>query len=402
MKVLFSHQNYPAQFGAFGAYLAKTGWDVTFFSNKDHVAPPPGCRIVKMSPHRKPADGVHRFAKPLEKAMINGQAFANSAIAARAAGLEPDVVVAHSGWGSGTFAKAVWPSCKYVSYVEWFYRWPPADAVLQNPQQTEEDGRAKALAMNAPTLLDLVEADLVLCPTHFQARQFPDWLRQRITVLHDGVDTEFHKPEPNARIPQLDTRIPPDAEIVSYATRGMEPHRGFPEFMRALELLQKRRPRLHAVIGGQDRVAYGPQLADGKTWKRIMLDTLDLDETRIHWPGLLARKDWRTLLQSTQVHVYLTVPFVLSWSMIEAMATGTPLVVSDTAAVTEALTHDEEGLAVDHSDPVAIADAVERLLDDRDLARRLGAGARARACRDYATGWIYPAKAKMLRDLLSS
>ncbi|GAA0303608.1 glycosyltransferase [Rhodovulum strictum] len=322
MNILFSHLNFPAQFGAFGANLARQGWSVTFVTERTDAVPPPGCRMFRMTPHRTPTEGVHRFARPLEAAMINGQAFANAALAARQAGLSPDIVVAHSGWGAGTFARAVWPQAKLVSYVEWYYRFPPVDAVGPIPPGNDADRRALALARNAPTLLDLAEADLVLCPTQFQADQFPGWIRDRLTVLHDGVDTGFFTPDPQARLDLPGVTIPEGAEIVSYATRGMEPTRGFPDFMRALALLQARRPGLHAVIGGQDRAAYGAGPPDGTSWKRHMLAELDLDPARLHWPGLLARGPWRNLLQSTHVHVYLTVPFVLSWSLVEAMAAG--------------------------------------------------------------------------------
>lgn len=399
MKILFAHQNFPAQFGQFGAYLARNGWEVAFITASQNARPPPGCRMYVMRPHREPTQGVHRFARPLEMAMINGQAFANAAIKAREAGLKPDVVVAHSGWGSGTFAKAVWPDCKFVTYVEWYYRWPPADAVLEQDTSSAEDGRAKALARNAPTLLDLAEADLAFCPTQFQASQFPDWLGERLTVLHDGVDTDWHCPRPDASLPESIVRLPPGAEIVTYATRGMEPHRGFPQFLRALAILQRRRRNLHAIIGGQDRIAYGPQLSDGRTWKQVMLDELDLDTARLHWPGLLGREDWAALLQATHVHVYLTVPFVLSWSLIEAMASACPLVVSDTEPVREAVMHGTHGLAADMGHPEAIVDAIETLLDDRKKARELGEAARIQALRNYAASWIYPARARLLADL---
>lgn len=400
MQILFAHQNFPAQFGAFGAWLAQNGWDVTFITSAPDTAPPPGCRMVHMKPHREPTRGIHRFAFGLEKAMINAQAFANAAIGAREQGLAPDVVVAHSGWGSGTFAKAVWPQCKYVSYVEWYYRHPPVDLGPSGPRQREEDARAQALARNAPTLLDLAEADLVFCPTRFQADQFPEKLRRNMVVMHDGIDTDLHAPATDPVLPAAVGALPAGAEVVSFATRGMEPHRGFPEFMRALAKLQARRPRLHAVIGGQDRAAYGPGRKDGRTWKEAMLADLDLDEDRLHFTGLLARRDYVKLLQATHVHVYLSVPFVLSWSMIEAMSAACPLVLSDTVPVREAAVPGEHGLFVDHHDIDALAAAIETLLDDRAQAEALGRAARAAAIRNYSASWIWPWRARMLADLV--
>lgn len=400
MQILFAHQNFPAQFGEFGVYLARNGWDVAFATAAEGAKPPPGCRMVKMVPHRDPTKGVHRFAHTLEKAMINAQAFANAAMRARDEGLNPDVVVAHSGWGSGTFAKAVWPQTKFVSYVEWYYRYPPVDAVQGPSAQTEEDGRAHALSRNTPILLDLAEADMVLCPSRFQAQQFPEKLRRDMVVMHDGVDTDYHAPSDYPDLPDALKALPADAEIVSYATRGMELHRGFPEFMRALARLQAARPKLHAIIVGQDRVAYGPSREDGRGWKEAMQEELDLDESRIHWTGLLPRKQYLGVLQKTDVHVYLSVPFVLSWSMIEAMSTGCALVASDTDTVREAATDGEDALLVDHSDIDALAAGVARLLDDRRLAETLGEAARRTAIRNYGANWIWPWRDRLLTELV--
>lgn len=401
MHVVFSHQNYPAQFGGFGAYLASLGWRVTFFTAADGASPPGGCQMVRMKPHREPSRETHRFALGMEKAMINAQAFANAAMAARGRGVTPDLVVAHSGWGSGTFAKAVWPDCKLVSYAEWYYRYPPVDDTGEPPLSAPEDGRANALARNTPTLLDLAEADLAFCPTRFQAEQFPDYLQDRLRVLHDGVDASRLVPDRGSRQGVAGLDLPEDAEIVTYATRGMEPHRGFPEFMRAVAALQKTRPRLHVVIGGEDRVAYGRRLPKGESWKQRMLAELDLDLSRVHFTGLMAWVNYLKLLQASHVHVYLTVPFVLSWSLIEAMSTGCALVVSDTAPVREALRNGESAEMVDHSQIPALIASITRLLDERPRAHALGDAARATVLRRYDQRWIWPARAEALDRLVN-
>lgn len=393
------HQNYPAQFGAFASFLGAMGWDVGFVTAAEDVRPLPHMTVYKMTPHREPAQGVHRFARGLEKAMINGQAFANTAIGIRDEGFTPDVVVAHSGWGSGTFAKAVWPDCKYVSYVEWYYRYPALDTVRDGAPSETADARAMALARNAPSLLDMAECDLLFCPTHFQAAQFPSEFRDKLVIMHDGIDTHLHRPNPNARPPLGDLNLPDDAEIITYATRGMEPHRGFPEFMRALALLQQQRPRLHAIIGGEDRVSYGPKLPEGDSWKTRMLQELDLDLDRIHWTGPLPRQDYIALLQSTHVHVYLTVPFVLSWSLIEAMAIGCPIVASKNKPVEEAIANGETGLLVDHKDIAALAESISTLLDNKLKRIDLGELARMSAIRRFGAEWIWPWRARVLEDL---
>ena len=399
MKIIFSHQNFPAQFGEFAFFLARAGWDVTF-ATAATAKSAGGVRILPMKPHREPTEGVHRFTLPMERAAINGQGFARSALAAQKQGYVPDVVMAHAGWGSGTFAKAVWPDVKFVSYAEWFYRYPYVDAMGEPDERPEVDQRGHALSRNAPLLLDLVQADQIQCPSLYQADQFPEPWRSLLTVMPDGLDAVLHAPAESPTLPDAAGTLPPDAEIVTYATRGMEPHRGFPEFMRALEILQKRRPKLHAVIGGEDRVAYGRKLGEGDSWKTRMLRDLDLDESRLHWTGLLPRGDYVRLLQAGHVHAYLTVPFVLSWSLLEAMSVGCTLVCSDVPPVREAAEDGVEALLIDHRAPEAVADAIARALDDRELAARLGQAARARILRDHDRRWVFPARARMLADLV--
>ncbi|OSP54399.1 hypothetical protein BV911_12805 [Pseudoruegeria sp. SK021] len=400
MHVAFSHQNFPAQFGAFGAYLASIGWRVTFFTGAVGATPPPGCQMVHMTPHRDPSQTTHRFAASMEKAMINAQAFANAAIAVRRQGATPDVVVGHSGWGSGTFAKSVWPESKFVAYAEWFYRFPPVDDTGESAAASPEDGRAHALTRNTPTLLDLAQADLAFCPTRFQADQFPVQLRDRLHILHDGVNAARIVPDRGSRRGVAGLPLPDDAEIVTYATRGMEPHRGFPEFLRAVAQLQTTRPRLHVVIGGEDRVAYGRRLPAGDSWKRRMLAELDLDLSRVHFTGLMPWSQYLAVLQSSHVHVYLTVPFVLSWSLIEAMSTGCSLVVSDTAPVREALDDGVSADMVDHTNIPELVAAIARQLDDRARALALGDAARQAVLRRYDQRWIWPARADLLERLV--
>ncbi|MEM0949783.1 MAG: glycosyltransferase [Pseudomonadota bacterium] len=400
MKILFSHQNFPAQFGEFALYLARAGWEVTFATAAEQARPLPGVSILQMKPPRDPAKDAHRLAYPMERMALNGQGFARAALAASRQGYVPDIVVAHAGWGSGTFAKAVWPEVKYAPYAEWYYRYPYIDAVDDPDPKHAEDARAHALARNAPMLLDLVEADFVHCPSRFQAEQFPTHIRERMTVMPDGVDLGAHAPSENPELPDNAKGVPPDAEIVTYATRGMEPHRGFPQFMQALEILQKKRPKLHAIIGGEDRVAYGRQLPDGMTWKTRMLAELDLDPERLHWPGLLPRSQYTRLLQSSHVHVYLTVPFVLSWSFLEAMSTGCALVASDVAPVREVADDQTEALFCDLNSPEDIANRIDRLLSDRDRANALGAAARGRVLRDFDRRWVFPARARLLSDVV--
>lgn len=397
MRILFAHTNHPAQFGAFGAWLAARGWDVVFATARSGARPPPGARMFRFEAATSGAPETHRHARSLDRALRTAESFAAAAMRARDQGFTPDVVVAHSGWGAGSYAKAVWPASRFVPYVEWWYAYPRADILPGDPPPTcETASRAQATARNAPMLLDLAQADLALCPTAFQAAQFPDWLRARLHVAHDGVDCATLRPDPQARARLAEFGAPPDAELVTYAARGLEPHRGFPEFLRALALLQKTRPRLFALIAGEDRAAYGAPPADGGTWKARMLGELGLDRARLRFTGLLPRAQHRALLQGTDLHVYLTVPFVLAWSFIEAMSVGAPLLASDAAPVREALGDSDGARLVDHTDAGALASAMARCLDEPAEARARGGRARLRALAAYDHAKLWPQRAALL------
>ncbi|NET49193.1 MAG: glycosyltransferase, partial [Merismopedia sp. SIO2A8] len=211
-----------------------------------------------------------------------------------------------------------------------------------------------------------------------QHQQFPPEFHSKISVSHDGIDTEYFQPNPEATlvIPSINLDLSHVKEIVTYATRGMEPYRGFPQFMEAAALLQKRRPQCHIVVVGQDRVAYGPQRRDGKTYREVMLETLDFDQSRLHFTGSLPYRAYRQVLQASSAHVYLTYPFVLSWSAMEAMATGCAIVGSKTPPVEEVMTDGVDALLVDFFSVEEIVARVEEILDHSALRQDLGHNAR--------------------------
>ncbi len=400
-KILFVHTNFPAQFGFLGHRLAEAGWDVSFATARQE-AEDPRLRLFKFEEGRATTKGVHPYLGSVEKAVIKGQMAARAFYAARGRGYAPDIVMAHSGWGAGLFAKDVWPDALYIPYLEWWYRYPPVDSSFLKDFEPNEDVRLRQRIRNTPLLLDIEAGDAALAPTRFQAAQFPERLQPRIAVIHDGVDTHTHRPaeaRPGAIGPlALDGMV----EIVTYATRGMEPQRGFPEFMRALARLQRRRPNLHAIIVGEDRVAYGRQLPKGESWKARMLAELDLDLARVHFTGHLPRPAYLQVLQASDAHVYLTVPFVLSWSMLEAMSVGCRLVAADVPPVREFVRHGETGRLVDFHAPEAIAAGVEAVLDDPEASAAMGARARAAIVESYALDRVFAEKKAWLEELLAA
>jgi glycosyltransferase involved in cell wall biosynthesis len=367
-RILFVHDNFPGQFGALAAWLAGRGWEVAFATAARDPAAPPGMRVLRYAPHRAPSPATHPYAQPMDRAALKAQAFVRAALAARRDGWRPDVVVAHSGWGAGMFAKDVFPEAAFVAYCEWWYRHPGVDVAYLAALEGRAPGGGPEAAMherarNAPIAMDLASADAALCPTGFQAAQFPPVLRRALTVLHDGVDDEAFAPDPAARADTLDGLVAPEARLVTYATRGMEPHRGFPQFMAALPAILAADPRAVALVAGDNRVAYGGDAARRVDWKARALAEHDLDPARVRFLGRLPRRDYLRLLRRSDAHVYLTVPFVLSWSMLEAMSCGCALVLSDTPPVRE-FADAEAAALVDLARPATIAEAVAATLAD--------------------------------------
>lgn len=391
MRILFLHDNFPAQYRHIASTLGRDSAHQVVFATHRKDGSIPGVRRITFAPSRAPAAATHHYLRGLEGAVLNGQAVFRLCRALQAEGFEPDVVCAHSGWGPALYVKDAFPRARLIGYFEWFYHAIGSDADFLDPAGMSDDDRCRIRTRNGPILLDLAACDRAISPTAFQRDRFPPGFRDRIEVIHDGIDTAFFAPAPTPtlRLPGLE--LPAGVPILTYATRGMEPYRGFPQFMRVAALLQRRRPDLQVVVVGEDRVAYGRKLPEGESWKRRLLDELpDLDLARLHFTGLLPYQQYREVLRASWAHVYLTVPFVLSWGAMEAMATGCAIVGSDTEPVREMMQDGTSALLVDVFSVEAIADAAERLIADRALAARLGAVARRTIVEHYALTDLLP------------
>jgi glycosyltransferase involved in cell wall biosynthesis len=402
MRALFLHTNFPAQYRHVApALAARPGNQVLFGTANTDTGTLAGVEKVLFKRHREVRKDSHHYVRPLEFAVLNGQAVYRMAQELRRRGFVPDVVCAHAGWGVGSFVKDAWPDAALLSYFEWYYNAVGADADFLPSAPLSDDDRLRIRAKNAPILLDMASSDWGLTPTRFQRSQFPAWLAERLTVLHDGVDTGFYQPAPGARLhlPERGLDLSDGDELITYVARGMEPYRGFPQFMTAVAEVLRRRPRAHVVIVGADRVAYGRALGDGRTYKQKMLDELDLDLSRVHFTGLLSYANYRRVLHASAVHVYLTVPFVLSWSMIEAMAAGCLVLGSDTAPVREVIEDGVNGLLVDFFDTAAIARRIEEVLDRPDRHAALRAAARETVLARYALADTLPRHLALIEDV---
>ncbi|BAY08562.1 glycosyltransferase family 4 protein [Calothrix sp. NIES-2098] len=399
MRVLFLHNNFPAQYRHVAVNLAQDPNNVVVFGTKNREVTLAGIHKAIFEPNREPHPTTHHYVRPLENAVLHGQAVYKLAEQLKAQSFVPDIICGHSGWGPTLFMKDAFPDTPLICYFEWFYHAYGSDADFDPTEPLTVDDVARIRIKNAPILLDLYTCDRGLSPTNWQRSQFPPEFQSKISVLHDGVDTEFFQPKPNAKLvlPNLD--LSGVDEIVTYVARGMEPYRGFPQFIEAIAYVQERRPNCHIVIVGADRVCYGKTLPEGKTYKNLMLEKVPLDLSRVHFTGTLPYGQYLQVIQASSVHVYLTRPFVLSWSMIEAMSTGCLVLGSDTAPVTEIIQDGENGLLVDFFSPQKIADRIDEVLDNPTKMAELRVNARKTVLERYALADLLPKHIQMIKDI---
>lgn len=385
MRILFIHQNFPGQFRHLAPALVQRGHEVTAMSMvKGSPAVWQGVRIVSYAPRRGSTPGIHPWVSDIESKTIRGEACFRAAMAMKSQGYRPDLVIAHPGWGESLFVKEVWPAARLGIYCEFFYHHDGADVGF-DPEFTSNDpeGDACRLRMkNLNTQLHFDSAAAGISPTLWQGGTFPDPFRQKISVIHDGIDTAVACPDKKAGLViENSLKLTGDDEIITFVNRNLEPYRGYHIFMRALPEILKRRPRSRVLIVGGDEVSYGARPAEGGSWKEIFAAEVrprigDADWRRVHFLGKLPYKQFISLLQISTVHVYLTYPFVLSWSLLEAMSTGCAIVASDTAPVREAIRHGQTGCLVGFFDIPGLVDEVCRLLGNPQERASLGRCAR--------------------------
>lgn len=401
MNVLFLHQNFPAQFRHLATVLSRQEGNQIVFLTAAEKGEISGVRKALFKPSREPNPATHHYLKGMERAVLEGQAAYRTGVALKQQGFRPDLVYGHSGWGSPLFMKDLFPGSPLMCYFEWYYHAHGADTDFDPASQVTADDECRLRISNAPILSDLVSCDFGLSPTQWQKSQFPREFAPKIAVLHDGVDTDYFRPQNNGKLslPMLELDLDEHREIVTYVARGMEPYRGFPQFMETLAILQERRPKLQAIIVGADRVAYGKALPNGKSYKELMLERLKLDLSRVHFTGLLPYSEYLKVLQASSVHVYLTRPFVLSWSMLEAMSAGCVIVGSSTQPVQEVIRDGENGLLTDFFSPAAIAGRVEEALDNRQAMESVRARARETIIERYDLKKLLPRHIEMMRQV---
>jgi glycosyltransferase involved in cell wall biosynthesis len=343
---------------------------VVFITQRTDAALP-GVQNIVYQPHRSISQTQHHYLFDTEAGLLNAQAVTRVALDLKESGFTPDVMLGHNGWGEIWFLKDVFPNTPLIGYFEFFYRFLGADVGFDPNDQIIPDTAPRVRTKNLGNLIGLDAVDIGQTPTEWQRSLYPSVYQPKLNVTHEGINTQIVLPEANARltIPELGINLTREDEVLTYVARNLEPHRGFPEFMRSLPAILEQRPNAQVLIVGGDDVSYGPRLAEGQSYRQKMLAELgsSLDLSRVHFLGKLPYSTYLKVLQISRVHVYLTFPFVLSWSMLESMAAGCLLVASKTAPVEEVVRDGENGFLVDFfSDGAISGRVVEALAAGKD------------------------------------
>lgn len=401
MQLLFVHQNFPGQFRHLAPALVQRGHQVAALAwgqGEPQIWQGISCHRYAASRGSTPA--IHPWLADLETKVIRAEACLRAARQLAATGYRPDAIIAHPGWGESLFLNEVWPTAPLGLYCEFHYNETGADVGF-DPEFSEPDPLLSACRLRLKNINNLLHGSLAtagISPTLWQASTYPEPLRHRISVIHDGIDTEQLCPDPGASLtlpnqPQGGSiTVTKQQELITFVNRNLEPYRGYHIFMRALPELLRSRPQARILIVGGDQVSYGaapdPRRYGEASWRDIFAREArsaisEADWQRVHFLGRVPYPVFVQLLQVSSVHVYLTYPFVLSWSLLEAMSVGCAIVASDTAPVREVIEHDHSGRLVEFFNHRALASAIDALLDDPEARARLGQAARAHAVRHF-------------------
>lgn len=401
MHIVFVHQNYPAQFGHIASRLAtKPGFRCTFVSRRPAASGP----VERISYRLR--GGATKVSHLCTRSFENGVHHAlgvYSALKARP-DIRPDLVVGHSGFGSTLYLRDLYPRTPIVNYFEFFYHITPEDMDYRPEFPSSELGRLRARTRNAMILLDLETCAAGYSPTMWQWGRLPSAYQSKVSVIHDGIDTRLWRPSCVDRAGPRQVGewgIAAGTRLVTYVSRGFESMRGFDIFMKVAKRLCDRRQDVVFAVVGEDRVCYGgdQKFTGEKSFKEWVLSRDEYDLTRIRFLGRLPPAELSRLLGMSDLHMYLTAPFVLSWSLLNAMSCGVPVLASDTAPVREVVRNRETGLLAGFHDVDRWCDLANAVLDDPAGHRELGLAGRELVCERYGVDVCLPRLAQLFRSV---
>ncbi|MDL2315905.1 glycosyltransferase family 4 protein [Desulfovibrio sp. OttesenSCG-928-A18] len=442
MNILFIHQNFPGQYLHLVCHVRSQGGhniaglgETQNIRNRGTLA---GITTIGYPQPQGAGERTHHYLAGTEAAVRRGQAVVRALLDLKKKGFTPDLVSLHPGWGEGLFVRDLFPKVPILMYCEYYFRARGADLGFDPEFPSARDAEFSIRVRNSAQLVSLTSANACISPTTWQASRYPDMLRERMRIIHDGIDTNFMCPDAEerlslqpmqtpgeSRVQGFPERLPPGArglekvrksdstsrgdaislgrgdKVLTYVARNLEPYRGFHIFMRSLPEIQRRHPDAQIMIVGRDGVSYSPRPEDGRTYKEQYLEELDgkIDLSRVHFLGRIPYPALRALFRISSAHVYLTYPFVLSWSALEAMSCGALLVASDTDPVREVMQHEKNALLTDFFDHQALAESVDRALSEPRAFDALRRNARETVVDGYSLEKCLPKQYSLLMDL---
>ena len=353
MKILFLHPNFPGQFKHLCTASSKKGYQVKFLCQTHFGREIKGVERLKLKGANSHEE-LNKVATLVEKSAKMAEQYRAGFLSLKKSGWDPDIVISHSGWGCGFFVKEIWPKTHHVSYLEWWFN-PESSFFWYDTANKElninESSIKKHWIRNQFVAHELASSNAIVSPTSWQRKQLPEIFRKNCHVIFDGIDlTRFRSDSKNRKT----------SALLTYGTRGMDPIRGFPQFVRSLpHLIKSSNIQIEVEIAGNDGAFYGSTPEGFKNWRDWAKDFAKEKgiSENIKWVGFLEGKSYVKWLQSSWCHVYLTHPFIASWSLVEALATGVPIVASDVETVRDICDGYEMVKYVDHRDSLNIATA---------------------------------------------
>lgn len=405
MRYLFIHQQIPGQFPHLARKLAEDPSNEVMFLTRFKGAPIQGVKVARYGIDKNRVTRTHRYLQNLQNGVIHGEAVAHALLELdKNRGFRPDLIYGHAGWGETLFAKDVFPDVPLINYCEFFYHTLGSDSFVELDEVPELEDYMKMRTKNAVNYIALDVCDRAITPTNWQLRQYPKQYHPKFSVIHEGVDTNLLKPDPSATFALSDGRVlNAGEEIVTYINRSMEPQRGLFTFIDGTVRVAKERPNCRFVIVGRETGRYySAPPPPGETFTQMARAKIgDLAE-RFHFVGLLPYQRYLNLLQVSAAHVYLTKPFVLSWSMLEAMSAGCAVIGSATPPVAEVIEDERNGLLFDYFSAEEMAERICEVLDNKSLAQSLRREARRTVEETYSLERCLPQQLELIRSMLEA